>query len=94
MNSTDGIEPVTTLKTRPAELIRRTRTTRRPVIITQNGRATAVLQDVETFEQQRRALLLLMAISRGEQDYRAGRVVSDAAARRRVDRLLARLQRG
>jgi len=94
MDYADGIEPVTALKTKLAELIRRTRRTRRPLVITQNGRPTAVLQDVETFQQQRDALLLLMAITQGERDYRTGRVVSDAHATRHFKRVLARLERG
>ena len=56
MNYADGIEPVTVLKTRCAELIRQARETGQPIIITQNGKPTAVLQDVESFQRQREAL--------------------------------------
>jgi hypothetical protein len=42
MRYTKAIEPVTTLKTKSAELIRRSKETGPPIIITQNGRATAV----------------------------------------------------
>jgi prevent-host-death family protein len=65
MDLPDAIEPVTVLKTRSAELIRRARETRQPVIITQNGKATAVLQDVESYQRQREALLLLKYIALG-----------------------------
>ncbi len=87
MNLTDAIEPVTVLKTRSAELIRRARELGQPIVITQNGRPTAVLQDVESFQRQRDTLMLLKALAQGEQDHREGRSVSHAEA-------VARLQRG
>lgn len=80
MELRDAIEPVTVLKTRSAELIRRARETRQPVIITQNGKATAVLQDVESYQRQRQALLLLKYVALGERDLRDGAVLSDADA--------------
>ena len=66
----------------------------RPVVITQHGRPTAVLQDVESFDRQRTALLLLLALASGQRDYQAGRTVSDRTADRRFRRRLARLGRG
>lgn len=81
MNPAKDIEPVTTLKTRTAELIRRTTETGEPILITQNGRATAVLQDIETWQRQRETLLLLKAVVQGDQDYRAGRKYTNAQAR-------------
>jgi prevent-host-death family protein len=80
MDLSDAIEPVTVLKTRSAELIRRARESRQPVIITQNGKATAVLQDVESYQRQRQALMLLRYVALGERDLRDGSIVSDAEA--------------
>jgi prevent-host-death family protein len=80
MDLPDAIEPVTVLKTHSAELIRRARETRQPVIITQNGKATAVLQDVDSYQRQRQALLLLKYVALGERDLRDGVVLSDADA--------------
>jgi prevent-host-death family protein len=91
MNYTEGIEPVTVLKSKSAELIGKARRTRQPVIITQNGKPTAVLQDIESFEEQRQALLVLLAISQGDHDYRGGHTISDRASDRRVRRLLGKL---
>ena len=48
MDSRTSIEPVTVLKTKSAQLIRQARETRQPIIITQNGKASAVLQDIES----------------------------------------------
>ncbi len=71
------------LKTRSAELIRKARESGQPILITQNGKATAVLQDVESYQRQREALLLLKYLARGDRDYREGRIVSDEEADRR-----------
>lgn len=80
MNFADAIEPVTALKTRTSELIRRARDTGQPVVITQNGKATAILQDVASYQRDREALMLLKLAAQGDRDYRQGNVVSDAEA--------------
>ena len=80
MNYIEAIEPVTTLKSKSAELVRRARDSGQPIIITQNGKATAVLQDVESYQRQRQALLLLRYLARGDRDARQGKLLSDAEA--------------
>ena len=94
MTYSTGIEPVTSLKARSAELIRRARESGQPIVITQNGKATAVLQDVESFERQREALLLLKIIAQGEQELRAGKAIGHTRARRHFEKLLRDLERG
>lgn len=90
MDPSKDIEPITSLKRDTAELIARARDRQAPIVITQNGRATAVLQDVESYERQQKALLLLKLISQGERDFEAGRTVSSAQAYRRIEKRLAR----
>ena len=68
--------PVTALKTRAARLLRAASETRRPLVITQNGKPKGVLIDFETYEDLREATLLLKLIAQGEADVRAGRTVS------------------
>lgn len=94
MNDIDAIEPVTVLKTRSVDLIRRARDSGRPVIITQNGKATAVLQDVESYQRERQVLLLLKYLARGDQDYRESRVLSDENADARFRAKLAAMKSG
>ena len=94
MDYARGIEPVAVLKTRSAELIRRARETRQPVVITQNGKATAVLQDVASYDRQRRALALLRMVVQGDQAYRRGETLSDDDADRHFRSRFAELQSG
>ncbi len=89
MDASKDIEPISTLKRDAAELIARAKDRQSPIVITQNGRATAVLQDVESYERQRRALLLLKLIAQGERDFEAGRTVSAQHADSRIKRRLA-----
>ena len=94
MNLDSAIEPVTTLKTRSSELIRRARESRQPIVITQNGKATAVLQDVESYQRQRDALILLRLLSQSEAAYRNGEVLTDAEADKHFRDKLADLGAG
>jgi len=74
MNISTDIKPVTYLKAKAADLLRRINETRRPIIITQNGEPRAVLQDPQSYENMRNAMGILKLISQGEQDIRKGRV--------------------
>ena len=70
-----AVEPVTQLKTRSAQLIRTAKETGQPIIITQNGRATAILQDVDSYQAQRDALLLLKFLAQGDQELNRGQAI-------------------
>lgn len=74
MNLTEDIQPVTYLKGNAAHLLNQVNETRRPVIITQNGLARAVLQDTASYESMRNAIAMLKLMVHGENDIRAGRV--------------------
>ena len=93
MDYAKGIEPVTVLKTRSAELIRQAQETGQPIIITQNGKPTAVLQDVESFQRQREALTLLKILAKGDQELTRGKAISHDDVMRRIERKLKDLQR-
>lgn len=75
-------ELVTTLMRRADELLADVAREKQPILITQHGRPSAVLVDIETFER----LALLEGIARGEQAVAEGRVISHAAARVRLAR--------
>ena len=90
MSSAPIIKPVTYMKTRAARLLRTVGSTRRPVVITQNGEPRGVLLDYRTYEEMRQATLLLKLLAQGEADARAGRTRGQkevfAEARRRLRR--------
>jgi prevent-host-death family protein len=74
MNITNDIKSISYLKSRAADLLSQINETQRPVIITQNGKPRAILQDPESYENMRNAIGLLKLISQGESDVRNGRV--------------------
>ena len=65
--------PVTDLRQDAAAVLRRVRGRKQPLIITQRGRAAAVMLSVDAYErgEQERQILLLLA--RGEQEIAAGK---------------------
>jgi prevent-host-death family protein len=76
MNITSDIKSVTYLKSNAADLLNQINETQRPIIITQNGDARAVLQDPISYENMRNAIGILKLISQGETDIRNGKVKS------------------
>ena len=86
MDYASAIEPVSMLKSRASKLIQIARVTRRPVVITQNGRAAAVLVDADSYDQERRTLQLLQYLAAGEGELRGGRGVPQEQARRQLAR--------
>ena len=79
MDLSNDIEPVTALKRSAADLIARATDRHSPIVITQNGKPTAVLQDVHSYQRQQRALHLLKLLAQGEHDHRAGRLHDQAS---------------
>jgi prevent-host-death family protein len=73
MNLANDIQPVTYMKSHAANLLQQVNETRRPVIITQNGQARAVLQDTASYENMRNTIALLKLMVQGEEDIRAKR---------------------
>lgn len=88
MNLTDDIQPVTYLKSHAAQLLEQINETHRPVIITQNGIARAILQDPQSYESMCNALTMLKLLVQGEADVRASRHVDQDEFFARVERRL------
>jgi len=64
--------PVTDLRTEAASAIRHLRDSPDPVVITQRGRAAAVLMSVETYERSEHERRLLKELLRGEKEIASG----------------------
>jgi prevent-host-death family protein len=82
------VKSISYLKANAAEVLAQLSEQREPLVITQNGKATAVLQDVASFEETQETLALLKILALGNQDVEAGRVkpVADVVARLRAKR--------
>lgn len=88
MRYSSQVKPISYLKANAAEVLTRLAQSRQPVVITQNGEAKAVLQDVASFEETQETLALLKILALGQQDVEAGTVkpVADVVARLRTKR--------
>jgi prevent-host-death family protein len=81
-------ELVTTLKRKATEILDGLAVDRDPILITQHGRPAAYLVDVDTFERMGERLAIMEIIARGERAIEDGRVLSHAAAKRKMSRWL------
>ncbi len=86
MKLTEDIKPITFMKTNSADLIRLVNTNQRPIVITQNGEARAVLQDIESFEKQKELFLLLKIIAQGEQDIKNRKLIEQESLFTKLDK--------
>jgi prevent-host-death family protein len=82
-------ELVTTLKRKATEIIADLETDPDPVLITQHGKPAAYLMGVEAFDALERRVGILEGIARGERAIEEGRVLTHAAAKRRMARWLS-----
>jgi prevent-host-death family protein len=78
MRYSSQVKPISYLKANAAEVLTRLTERREPLVITQNGEAKAVLQDVASFEETQETLALLKILALGNQDVAAGKVKSVA----------------
>jgi prevent-host-death family protein len=68
------VKPISYLKANAAEVLSNLAEQREPMVITQNGEAKAVLQDVASFEETQETLAMLKILALGNQDVAAGKV--------------------
>lgn len=68
------IKPISYLKAHASELMRDLAEQREPLVITQNGEATAVIQDVQSYQQTQETLVLLKILALGNQQIESGKV--------------------
>ena len=81
----DDIVPIGELKTHLSEKIRELRGRRRPLVVTQNGKAAAVMLAPEEFDRLATQARFVAAVQDGLADLDAGRVISDEDLGRRLD---------
>lgn len=74
INLSEDIRSVTDLKRHTREILQQVHKTGRPVILTVNGRADAVILDARTYEKHLSAFNLARLLAEGEADVSAGRV--------------------
>jgi prevent-host-death family protein len=78
------IKPISYLKAHAAEIVRNMRDQEGPLVITQNGEAKVVLQDIESYEQTQETMALLKILALGNRQIEAGNVEPAAVVIQRL----------
>ena len=74
MKLSSQIKPISYVKANAAEVVRTLAERPEPLIITQNGEAKAVLQEIGSYEQTQETLALLKILALGDRQIAAGEV--------------------
>ena len=90
MKSSTQIRPISYLKANAAEVVRQLSEQREPMVITQNGEAKIVIQDVASYEQTQETMALLKILALGNRQIEEGKVVLARDAIKRLRREKAR----
>ncbi len=73
MSLASSIKPISYFKANAAEVLEKIAESGEPMIITQNGEAKAVVQDIVSYEKTQETLALLKILALSDQDIAAGR---------------------
>ncbi|MBX7258698.1 MAG: type II toxin-antitoxin system Phd/YefM family antitoxin [Candidatus Hydrogenedentes bacterium] len=88
VNLEEDVRPLSEFRANSATLMKRLRSTGRPLLLTQHGRGAAVLLDVSAYEDLMEELSVLKDIQAALEEERTGHIRSHSEARKSV---LARL---
>ena len=87
MKPSTNIKPISYLKANASDVVKQLQEQREPMIITQNGEAKMVVQDIESYEKTQQTLALLKILALGQQQIEAGKVVEASTT---IERIKAR----
>ncbi|MBW2185599.1 MAG: type II toxin-antitoxin system Phd/YefM family antitoxin [Deltaproteobacteria bacterium] len=76
MKLSKQIKPISYLKSHAAEIVRTMAEKQEPMIITQNGEAKVVIQDIASFEQTQQTMALLKILALGVTEVAENKVQS------------------
>ncbi len=76
MRPSEAIKPISYLKAHASELIRDVSSNKKTLIITQNGEAKVILQDIKLYEQTQESLALLKILAKSNKKLKDGDIKS------------------
>jgi prevent-host-death family protein len=83
-----NIIPITDLRQDATSLIKRVAASKEPLVITQRGRAAAVMVSMEAYEHSQHEMEVLRLLARGEREIEAGKGYDLDAVLAEADSLL------
>ncbi|MBT4444119.1 MAG: type II toxin-antitoxin system Phd/YefM family antitoxin [Oceanospirillaceae bacterium] len=82
------VELVTTLKRQATKILAELNASKQPVLITEHGKPSAYLVDVEDFDFMQQRMVLLESLARGEQAIGDGHTFSNEQAKAKMAKWL------
>lgn len=73
MKFSNQVKPISYLKAHAAEVVRDLTEAREPMVITQNGEAKLVVQDIHSYELQQESMALLKILALGNRQIEEGK---------------------
>ncbi len=86
MKIKEDIKPISYVKAHATEVLMQVNETQRPLYVTQNGTAKAVIIDTGTYESMKKTIALLKLIALAEKDIEAGRLVDQDEVFARIEK--------
>lgn len=87
MNLATQIKPISYLKSHTAQIVKELCESREPMVITQNGQASLVVMDVQSFEDRENTLALLKILALGQREIERGAFQDAEAVFAEIDQL-------
>ena len=88
INLVEDIRPISYVKSHTAEVMKLVEEKNNPMVITQNGKAKAVLMDVKQYQNIINAINLIKILSIGEKDLKNGRIYTHDELKSKIKTIL------
>lgn len=80
----EDVYPISEFRTNTASLIDKIKNTKRPILLTQNGKGTAILLDVKAFDELIEKTEFITGIAKGLDDIQKGKIVNHSEVKKRM----------
>jgi len=80
----EDVVPLSDLKVNPGKVVKHTKDTHRPVLLTSRGRGVAVVQGLEEYEKNAEELAFVKAVAQGLMDAKEGKSIDLKEAKKRL----------
>lgn len=87
------IRPVTWVKNRTREMLEQVNETRRPIVVTQDGKPRAVIQDLKSYESTMESLAMVKLLALREREAEEGRLIPQDEVFAQVRRHIRKMRR-
>ena len=90
VNLTQDLKSISYIKAHTTEIVKHVGDSKKPVVVTQNGEAKAVLLDIETYQKIINSINLAKLLSFGEKSIKDGKLISHEKAKKIFEKTLNR----